>query len=198
MKNTSDEPSGLRERKRRETLGRIAEAGLQLFVKKGYEETTLENIAAAAGVSRRTLFYYFKSKEDILLAWQGSGFAQALHPTMLQESPDQFPLDAARECLLKLASRLETKESIAVDGLLRSSEALRARKEAAYVELEHSLLNAMLELWPDPTKRNAHRVTAMVAIGTLRLALESWREEGGQPSLAHHISRHFDLLKHQV
>ena len=49
---------GLRERKRRDTLQRIAQTGLDLFIAKGYEETTLDDIAAAAGISRRTFFHY--------------------------------------------------------------------------------------------------------------------------------------------
>ena len=77
MKSTPTNEEGLRERKRRETLQRIAEAGLKLFVTNGYDATTLETIAEAAGISRRTFFYYFKSKEDILLAWQG-GLIQAI------------------------------------------------------------------------------------------------------------------------
>ena len=68
MERESLAPEGWRERKRRETLQRIAEMGLKLFIANGYEATTLEAIAAASGISARTFFYYFKSKEDILLA----------------------------------------------------------------------------------------------------------------------------------
>ncbi len=103
------EAEGLRERKRRQTLERIAETSLRLFVENGYEATTLDAIAAAAGISRRTFFYYFKSKEDVLLARQGGDFPRVLHSTMLAESPDQTPLEAVRKCLVKLASRYETK-----------------------------------------------------------------------------------------
>src|ERR1700724_1393764 len=127
MQDISTKNEGLRERKKRETLQRIAETGLKLFIARGYEGTTLEAIAEAAGISRRTFFYYFKSKEEVLLAWQGSGFLDALRPAMLEESPHQAPLDAVRHCLLKLISRYETKESIIVDRLLRSCGLLRIR-----------------------------------------------------------------------
>jgi hypothetical protein len=62
--------------------------------------------------------------------WQGSGFAEALRPILLAESPDQPPFVAVRNCLCKLTSRYETEDSIIVDRLLRSTEALRARKHA--------------------------------------------------------------------
>jgi hypothetical protein len=61
---------------------------------------------------------------------------------MLEEPPDQAPLDAVQKCLIKLASR-ETKESIVFDRLMQSTEALRARKEAVFVETEQILLEAI-------------------------------------------------------
>src|SRR5580704_10528002 len=176
MDSASPKKEGRREQKRLETLRRIAETGLKLFIAHGYEGTTLEAIAAAAGISRRTFFYYFKSKEEVLLAWQGSGFLDALRPAMLEESPHQAPLDAVRHCLLKLISRFETKESIIVDRLLRSTEALRARKQAIFIEMEEALFAAMRELWPQPQRRTTLRIVAMVSIGAMRLAVDDWRQ----------------------
>jgi AcrR family transcriptional regulator len=195
----SKKPDGLRERKRRETLARIAETGLKLFIKNGYEATTLDAIAEAAGISRRTFFYYFKSKDDVLMAGQGSGFVEAMRAAMLEESPDQAPLDVVRKCFLKLASRYETKESIVVDQLLRSNEVLRARKEADFVEKEKLLVAAMSELWPAPAKakQDALRLVAMMAMGTLRLAIDNWRQENAKRSLTHYLDKSFALLESQ-
>ena len=61
---------GTRERKRRETHRKLTEKGLTLFAQKGFEGTTLDDIASAAGIARRTFFHYFSSKEEIILAWQ--------------------------------------------------------------------------------------------------------------------------------
>jgi AcrR family transcriptional regulator len=104
MHEALPESEGLRERKRRQTLQRIAEVGLQYFVAKGYDATTLDEIAAAAGISRRTFFYYFKSKDDILVAYVG-GYADALEALILEGSSAGAPLDIARDALVKLVSR---------------------------------------------------------------------------------------------
>src|SRR6202166_723318 len=190
MDSASPKKEGRRERKRLETLRRIAETGLKLLIAHGYEGTTWEAIAEAAGISRRTFFYYFKSKEEVLLAWEGSGFVEALRPAMLEESPHQAPLDAVRHCLLKLISRYETKESIIVDRLLRSTEALRARKQAIFIEMEEALFAAMRELWPQPQRRTTLRMVAMVSIGAMRLAVEDWRHAGAKRSLAEYLTRY--------
>jgi AcrR family transcriptional regulator len=197
MKNTSARPQGLRERKRRETSERIIEKGLKLFVKNGFEATTLDAIAEAAGISRRTFFYYFRSKEGILLAAHDSGFREALRPMMLDESSDQAPLDAVQKCLIKLASRFETKESIVFDRLMQSTEALRARKESVFVETEQILLEAMCELWPSPGRRDGLRLVAMVAMGTLRLALDKWKQNDAAHPLAYYVRQSFALLAKQ-
>jgi AcrR family transcriptional regulator len=197
MKNTSARPQGLRERKRRETSERIIEKGLKLFVKNGFEATTLDAIAAAAGISRRTFFYYFRSKEGILLAAHDSGFREALRPMMLDESSDQAPLDAVQKCLIKLASRFETKESIVFDRLMQSTEALRARKESVFVETEQILLEAMCELWPSRGRRDGLRLVAMVAMGTLRLALDKWKQNDAAHPLAYYVRQSFALLAKQ-
>ena len=190
-------PNDLRERKRRLTLDRIAEVGLKLFMENGYEATTLDAIAAASGISRRTFFYYLKSKEDVLLAHESGNFPQALRPTFLKQSPKQSPINAARKTFLALASMYETKESIIADRILRSIEPLRLRKEALLVQMEELLAEALYEMWPDRSKRPALRIAAMMAIGTLRFAKDNWRENDAAHPLTHYIDEAFDLLSHQ-
>ena len=194
MINVEKTPIDLRERKRRLTLDRIAEVGLKLFVENGYEATTLDAIAAASGISRRTFFYYLKSKEEVLMAHESGNFPQALRPTFLQQSPKQSPINAARKTFLALASMYESKESIVADRILRSIEPLRLRKEALLVQMEELLAEAMYEMWPDRSKRPALRLEAMMAIGALRFAKENWRKDDAARPLTHYIDEAFELL----
>ncbi|WP_414444390.1 TetR/AcrR family transcriptional regulator [Burkholderia sp. 22PA0106] len=187
----------LRERKRQLTLDLIARTGLRLFVENGYEATTLDAIAAASGISRRTFFSYLKSKEDVLLAHESGNIPRLLRPTFLEQSPKQRPIDAARKTFLILASMYETKESVMADRILRSIETLRLRKEALHVQLEEVLAEAMYERWPDPARRPALRLTAMMAMGTLRFAKENWRRDEAAHPLTHYIDEAFDLLAEQ-
>lgn len=66
--SSSQPPLGLRERKKRQTRQALERAAFDLFTQQGYVETTVEDIAAAAQVSRASFFRYFGSKEDVLAA----------------------------------------------------------------------------------------------------------------------------------
>ena len=59
----------LRERRRNQTLREIADAALRLFDTQGYKQTTIEDVARAAGVSSRTVFRYFATKADLIFDW---------------------------------------------------------------------------------------------------------------------------------
>jgi AcrR family transcriptional regulator len=61
---TEPEPDW-RQRKKTATRGRIRASALRLFREQGYDATTVEQIAAAAGVSHMTFFRYFPAKEDV-------------------------------------------------------------------------------------------------------------------------------------
>ncbi|MGH3266652.1 MAG: TetR/AcrR family transcriptional regulator, partial [Trebonia sp.] len=89
---------GLRERKKRQTRERIAQVALQLFAERGYEHTTLAEIADAADVSKRTIFAYFDGKEDILFS-DVPALLEQLRQTLEQRPPGSTTVDALREFL---------------------------------------------------------------------------------------------------
>src|SRR3954454_16183564 len=61
------DPLPVRERTRRTVRGELAQLAVRLFVEKGYDETTIDDLAAAAGMSKRTFFRYFASKEELVV-----------------------------------------------------------------------------------------------------------------------------------
>jgi AcrR family transcriptional regulator len=194
METVSSKPDGLRARKRQETLERIAETGLRLFSRDGYEATTLDAIAEAAGISRRTFFYYFKSKEEILLDWHMRGFSASLRKAVLAQPSDKVPVEAVRDALLTLVMGFRTQEFIGIDRVLRSSETLKARKQATYGLHEQALHAALVERWPSPDRSTPLRLVAMASLGAMRLAIEDWIQAGGDQPVDSFLHAAFDGL----
>jgi AcrR family transcriptional regulator len=120
---------GLRERKKQQTRETIARVALQLFVERGYEHTTLADIADAANVSKRTIFAYYESKEDILFCDEPTFFDQ-LKQALDARPPEQTTIDALREFFVSIASLDENaklrKQIISSDEALRHSERARS------------------------------------------------------------------------
>lgn len=94
--DTASEPLGLRERKKQQTRNKIARAALQLVAERGYDETTLADIAQAADVAPRTIFAYFDSKEDILLC-QEDALLSELKRRLEERPAGTTTVDALRE-----------------------------------------------------------------------------------------------------
>ncbi len=197
MTQKPEKPEGLRARKRRETRRRLAETGLRLFLEHGYERTTLDAIAEAAGVSRRSVFHYFDQKDDILLAWQ-SGLAETIREAILRERPDRPALEVVLCALLQLVGQYQVADHIRIERLLSSTQRLGASKLAKYAEQEQAVFKALAHLWPAPERAHALRLVAMVSVGALRLAFEGWAERNGADPLADHLRRAFSQLKAEI
>ncbi len=88
---------GLRERKKLKTRAAIQKEAMRLFLEKGYEDTTIEDIAAAVEISPSTFFNYFENKEDVV-------FEDELDPLILAAF-DAQPADANPIHRLRMAMR---------------------------------------------------------------------------------------------
>lgn len=169
---------GVRERKRRETLRRITDAGVCLFIEKGFEGATVEEIAAAAGISRRSFFHYFESKDDILLSLQ-SDVGELFAAEVRRAPPGGSPFELVRNAALSVCASIPHDDMLAIDRLMRGSASVQARKQASYRQQEEALFSALRERWPEPDRETRLRVLAMVAVGATRLASETFNKEGG-------------------
>jgi AcrR family transcriptional regulator len=170
---------------------------MRLFLANGFDATTLDMIAAAADVSRRTFFYYFDSKDAVLETWEG-GLADALRAAITEQPPLATPLAVVRQGLASLTSRYETGEALAIDRLMRSTETLRARKQANYERQERIISAALAQRWPEPERQQALRLVAMIGVGTLRLAIETWSGEERRGSLASYLDEAFKTVRSEI
>lgn len=80
--------AGRRERKKQRTREALVDAAFQLFQEKGFEATTVEEIADAVDVSSRTFFRYFASKEDVVLTFQEEQFSKMLDALAARPAPE--------------------------------------------------------------------------------------------------------------
>ena len=198
VKKTSAIPDeGLRARKRRETAQRITDAGMSLFIERGFEATTLDDIADKAGISRRTFFYYFKSKDDILLSMKIS-MGEMIVVALKKQSVKLKPIEAVRRAIIEVCALVPEDEMIVIDQLMRSSPVVQARRQAIYVQYETALFTALCERYGDPKRKTNLRLVAMMSMGAVRLATDTFNNEEGRRSLVEILNEVFDALGAEI
>jgi AcrR family transcriptional regulator len=184
---------GARERKRRETLRRITDVGMCLFIERGFEGATVEEIAAAAGISRRTFFHYFESKDDILLSLQ-SNVGELFADEVRRGQPGSSPFELVRDAALKVCASIPSDDMLAIDRLMRGSASVQARKQASYRQQEEAVFGALRDRWPEPAREIRLRVLALIAVGATRLASEIFSQEGGARPFDEVLRSAFDAV----
>jgi AcrR family transcriptional regulator len=178
-----------RQRKKTATRDRIRASALRLFREQGYDATTVEQIAAAAGVSHMTFFRYFPTKEDVALADSYDPLIAAL----LAQTPPTWPLtQRIRAALLQgLAQVYDTDRGalLAQNKLIVSTPVLRERLWADQMATQRLILQA---LGPRPSFRTRVIVAACLAAATT--AVLTWVDNNGTPELPDLINQAFDAL----
>lgn len=143
---------GLRERKRQQTRQKLISAAMRLFEKKGYEQTTVAEIAAAAGVSTKTFFNYFASKDEVLFPHLSRRIDAAV-ALIEQRAPDDQMADvlmAAMEHMLADALIEEVDGGLAAVRLpIMSVPAVQAATLHRYFLAEARLARALQQAYAD-------------------------------------------------
>ena len=185
---------GLRERKKQKTRESIQRTALRLFEKQGYEETTIEQIAAAAEISQSTFFNYFPTKEDVVLF-------DTYDPMTIQmflERPKDEPLNVSlRKVLENLAATFARDERmiLARARFFLEVPELRAR---LWDEAERSQL-LLLQLLAERSGRRPDdyelRVTARIVTAALLEASKEWMRSNGRTGLVELTNRALDVVE---
>jgi len=181
-RRTEDPGLTLAERKRQLVRDELAEAALRLLAKQGFEETTVDELAAAAGVSRRTFFRYFASKEDVVIS-SVVVVTEGIVAEVAARPAEEPPAVAIRE-----AVKIVTLEDFAEDraksvALIRHTQnipALRAR----FAERQDLLRDDLAEVLARRAGRDkpAPRDQFAAGLGLLAFvgALQYWAASDGR------------------
>ena len=143
---------GLRERKRQQTRQELINAAMRLFEKKGYEQTTVAEIAATAGVSTKTFFNYFTSKDEVLFPTYPAGSTPRW-----RSSSSAGPMTMAEVVMGAMQHMLADALTDEVDGglaavrlpMILSEPAVQAATLHRYFLAEAQLAEALHRAYPE-------------------------------------------------
>jgi AcrR family transcriptional regulator len=176
-------PGGLRERKKAAVSQALYEAAHRLAIERGLENVTVEEIAAAASVSRRTFSNYFSGKEEALLHHDRVRVGKLLD--LVRDRPAAEP---ARLALAHAADELVAATEhydplwMAEHRRLRGNVALLGHRAAIYAAAERDLARDLARRLPESGSTSLHaHVLAATFLATLRSATEHWREAPERP-----------------
>ncbi|MBK3563892.1 MULTISPECIES: TetR/AcrR family transcriptional regulator [unclassified Streptomyces] len=181
MVDTPRVKPGLREMTRRAVRAQIAETAMTLFAANGFERTTVDQIAAEVGMSGRSVFRYFPTKEDMVVGHMdeiGDRLAEALAARPLGEDPWTALRHAVQPHLDELTAHADT--NIAVARMLDATPALQPSlldKRARWAE---ALLPDIVRRLRGPTRTRELRARAIVssALACLNIAVDEWARTG--------------------
>ena len=159
---------GLRERKKQRTREQIIEAAMGLFAERGYQATTIADIATAADVAPRTFFSYFPSKEAVVFHTVDrdlDGLASALRDRL----PDETAFDALRRWIDGMYDNWTAEEDEAVlrKRLCREDEGLTNFQGGVMARIQELLLEAIARDLDEPQDSLRPRLVAAAAMAAL-------------------------------
>jgi AcrR family transcriptional regulator len=189
----------LRERNKARARAEIAVAALALFAERGFQHVTVDDIVTAAGVSRRTFFRYFETKEDALLA-DYPQLSDRLEQAFERHGADVPALVAIRQALHAIADwYLERRDAVlARSSVIHGSSAPAARNLELLTQWEAVVAQVVaLQIGEDATGLTARTISATV-IAAFRAALSQWVRSGGADDLHALVDTAFDLVEHGV
>lgn len=186
-------PTGLRAQRKAQTRQAIQDHALRLFLAKGYEATTVEEIASAAGVSHMTFFRHFPGKEAVV---ETDDYDPMLADLIRQRPAEESPLTAVHQAVLQGLSTVYHTDREAIltrTRLVLGTPALRARQWRNLDATQTLFAEAMAERLNTAVTLEI-RVLAAVAVAALTTAISEWAADNGADDLATLIDNAFHVL----
>jgi AcrR family transcriptional regulator len=176
----------LRERTRKAVQVEIATQALALFTEQGFDATTVEEIAAAAGISERSFYRYFATKEDVVIG-DPAPYGAILQAALEASPTNVAPWDALRSAFGRLLDAVHTDpiSSLQASALMLSTPALRARHLEKQTLWETMLVSNIMERLDDTKVERSLQAHAVVsaALSCLDAALNAWALTDGTQSV---------------
>ena len=172
-------------------------AALRLAVERGPDRVTVDEIAQAAGVSPRTFFNYFATKEDAILGNSSASASRLLEQFVDRVRPTRHPSMRCRAAMHASVDHLQADpdEWIARSRLVRDHPALSVRYAARLAALERELVLEIARRTGLDADRDPYPgVIAGAAMASVRVALTIWQERGPRGSLPALLDEAFDQL----
>ncbi|KUL41103.1 TetR family transcriptional regulator [Actinoplanes awajinensis] len=178
---------GLRELKKQRTFDAVSSIAIAMFLDRGFDQVSVSDIAAAAEISKPTLFRYFAAKEDLVLH-RFADHAGEPARVVAARAAGQSPLDALQQHFIAGLLRRDpvtglndTPEVLAFHDLVFSTPALATRVHEYQSRDEQSLATALLPTTPTPAVApvpdplGARLAAAQILAVQRVLARENWR-----------------------
>ena len=172
---------------------RLTQAAMELYRKRGFDETTVAEIAARAGLTERTFFRYFADKREVLF-W-GSGALQTLITDNVAGAPEgATPMDAVAAALEATSAIFEPRRAFARQrhALITSHPELQERELIKLASLAAAIAEALHRRGvTDP----AALLASEAGIAIFKLAFERWVHDTKGGELSRHVREALRALK---
>ncbi|ALG14944.1 hypothetical protein AOZ06_21245 [Kibdelosporangium phytohabitans] len=178
---------GLRERKKLETRAKLAKIAIRLAAERGLENVTVDDIAGEAGVSARTFFNYFPSKEDAILLPDHDpvGQTHAFAAAMLAAPAGLNPLRASALAMRPYVARFddEREDWLTRISIIERDPGLMVKLFASQRETEAILVEALAKRTGLAATDLYPRLLYRVIGGVVQATTQRWHELGGSVAL---------------
>ena len=165
--------TGLRERKKQQTREAIHRAAMRLFAERGFEATTIADIAAAADISPRTFFSYFATKEDAVFPKFEPMFVD-FDRTMRERPDGTTALEALRQWIAVAAQHFGDLEGARLEARLRRESPAVAACDLQHMRrFERRLADAVGEDLGEPADALRPRLVAAAAVAALQASSDA-------------------------